>query len=321
MTCRIIRMIAISAGLLTILSFGCKSFKRSAAPSPPLSKCMEDLGAIPESRVALKTRKQDNEPETEGLKGAEIALTINGMISSRIDPSADLDDWCYTENTRENFEKLVTALKERQLPPTVAFAVGNRMEGEFWDDWLGSGNLVGNMTYERPKLKKVTAHQYEQDIARCEISLAPLLQKTHQSRHYFRYPDSRGNREPDERLEVTAYLKDNGYAEVPFTIDAQDDQFSQVYCSALARGDQSCANLVKVVYKSTLLAKTAAARIAARRFAGTDIPQVLVMRANELTCDLLGEILDLYKAAGVRFIPIDLALSNSAYQREDAWDM
>ena len=64
-------------------------------------------------------RARTKQPGDEGsLKGMEIALTIDWMVRSKADPERDLDDWCYTENSRENFEKLMSLL------PAIAGAVG-----------------------------------------------------------------------------------------------------------------------------------------------------------------------------------------------------
>ena len=56
---------------------------------------------------------------------------------------------------------------------------------------------------------------------------------------------------------------------------------------------------------------------AARKIAGRDVKQILMIQANQLTSDLLDELLRWYKAMGVRFISIDEALGDVFYATED----
>jgi hypothetical protein len=117
--------------------------------------------------------------------------------------------------------------------------------------------------------------------------------------------------------EIRAFLKQSGYVEVPATIDSRDDSFSQPYCAALARGDNVCANFIAATFKSLLLDRTIKARAAAGKIAGRDVRQILMIQANQLTCDLLDELLRWYKAMGVRFISLDDALRDPFYAVDD----
>ena len=123
-----LRLAAVFTAFLLVCSSACQSLKKQDPPKPPLSKCKEDLAALRDARPALKPRKQDDQSEFDTMEGLQLALTIEGMITSQADPSADPDDWCYTENNRENFDKLVLALKQRAMPPTVAFALGSNVD-------------------------------------------------------------------------------------------------------------------------------------------------------------------------------------------------
>jgi peptidoglycan/xylan/chitin deacetylase (PgdA/CDA1 family) len=299
---------------LLFLPAGCSSSKGVKANRPPMSQCQDELNAIPEVAAWTKARNKPAE-QVDGrpLEGMEIALTINRMLPAKVDPETQESNWCDHENTRENFDKLVAALKQNEMPPTVDFIIGHALLPETQQGWLESGNLLGNMTFSRKKPKKGTAEEFIQSIELNEQALAPILANHPKGKKYFRFPGLTLTSEPQKLAQINSYLKQKGYVVVPATIDSRDEVFSQNYCAALARADQSCTNLIKTTFKSVLLDRTLRAREAARRIAGHDVKHILMIEANQLTCDTLGELLAWYKALGARFISIDEALGDQFY--------
>ena len=300
-----------------VLSTGCSTSKGAHAAKPEMTRCQGELNTIPEVAAAsIKTRNKRPDDAEDSIEGMEIALTINRMVRTKIEPDRDQDDWCYTENTAENFQKLVNALKENGLPPTVDFVAGASVDRSLQEEWLRSGNLIGSLTYTGRSAKKGTAQEFISDWGKNEEALTPLLSKFERKQKYFRFPGLKVGIDQKPR-EIRAFLKQNGYIEVPATIDSRDDSFSQPYCAALARGDNVCANFIAATFKSLLLDRTIKARAAAGKIAGRNVKQILMIQANQLTCDLLDELLRWYKAMGVRFISLDEALGDPFYVSED----
>ena len=286
---------------------GCKTSGKAAEQKPAMAQCMDELNDFPVMAAVLKSRNKEHETTGRPLEGMEIALTINGMVRSQGEPENGEDNWCETENNPENFDKLVNALKQNQMPPVVAFVSGNHLDHALAVKWTGSGNILGNMTYSRKKARKKDAENFIGDIARN----AEVIEEFGQikGRHnYFRFPFLKPNRVPQTRDQVRAYLKKHNYLEVSATIDAQDNRFSQLSCAAAARGDQICINLIKQHFKTLLLDKTVKARRAAKKMADRDVKHILMIGATQFTCDNLAEILAWYHSLGVRFITLEEAL-------------
>jgi hypothetical protein len=304
--------------ILILLCAGCSNPREANAAKPEMTRCQDELGTIPEvAALSIKGRGKKPEDAEGSVSGMEIALTINGMIRSTVDPDRDRDDWCYTENTRDNFARLMNALKDNGIPPTIDFLAGDSLDQSLQQEWLRSGNLIGSLTYKGRSPKKGTAQEFIDTLSRNESELAPLLSRSEQKRKYFRYPSLKLGVDPERPREIRAFLKQNNFIEVPATIDSRADYFSQPYCAALSRGDKVCANFISATFKSILLDKTLKARAAAQRIAGRDIKQILMINANQLTVDLLDELLRWYKAMGVRFISTDEALGDPFYATED----
>jgi Polysaccharide deacetylase len=304
--------------LSVFLSPGCAHSKNAQAAKPEMTQCLEALNTIPEMAAAsIRARGKRSVQAEDSVEGMEIALTINRMVRSKVEPDLDQDDWCYTENTPENFQKLLNALKDNGVPPTVDFLAGDSLDQTMQEEWLRSGNLIGSMTYAGWSLKKGPAQDFIDALTRNEQALAPLWSKFERKQKYFRYPSLKLGLDQQRPREIRTFLKQNGYVEVPATIDSRDSYFSQPYCAALARGDKVCANFIAATFKSFMLDKTRKARAAARKIAGRDVKQILMIQANQLTSDLLDELLRWYKAMGVRFISLDDALTDPFYATED----
>jgi hypothetical protein len=304
--------------LLTISATACKRAPKGGDGKPPVARCMEDLNNIPEL-AALKTRDKNQPEETSSgrpLDGLEIALTLNDQVHSTGDPN-DVDNWCEREDSRENFDKLVATLKQHQMPPTVDFAIGQGLDLQLAQAWVASGNRLGVLTYSHKKPNKSTADEFIDDIARNEQTVSPFKQAGQGQPKYFRFPRMKVSLDAEARTKIDRYLRDNGYTVAPATIDAHDETFNWIYCSATSRKDEDCVNLLKVYFRSLLLDTTLKARESARQLAGHDVKHVLVVKADQFTCDFLGEMIAWYKTMGVRFIALDEALRDPFYKMVD----
>ena len=304
--------------LLLTISAACKHAATGGDGKPTVARCLEDLNNIPEL-AALKARNKEKPEEPSSgrpLDGLEIALTLNDLVRSSGDPN-DVDNWCEHEDSRENFDRLVAALKQQGLPPTVVVAIGQGLDLQLAQAWVASGNRLGVLTYSHKKPNKSTADEFIEDIARNEQTVSPFKQNAEGQPKYFRFPRMKVSLDAETRSRIDQYLRDNGYTVAPATIDAHDETFNWIYCSAMSRKDEDCVNLLKVYFKSLLLDTTLKARQSARELAGHDVKHVLVVKADQFTCDFLGEIIAWYKSMGARFIALDEALRDPFYKMVD----
>lgn len=307
-----IRSMAAALAVALLLGFtGCVQQDKTRAASPQISKCVEELNGIPEIAALRKSRAKSEQAAQKPFEGLELALTINDMVTSRID-SDNVDDLCYTQDTRENFDKLVNALAAGNVPPVVAFIEGRYFDPSVESGWLKSGNLLGNFTYDRREAKKSHGSDFVNNIAQNDHLLAAVWKTVPPAKKYFRHPHPKIS-DAEDRAVMKAYFKQNGYVEAPVTIDAPDRLLSQMYCGALAKGNTECANLIKANFFSLLLDATMRERADARAAAGREIKHILVIRANQLTFDTIAEMLVWFRGLGARFIPLDEALKDPFY--------
>jgi peptidoglycan/xylan/chitin deacetylase (PgdA/CDA1 family) len=280
-----------------------------------MEKCLSGFKAIPEVDAVLRSREQGDSPsDSEPFKGMEISLTLNGSIQSIADPDTDADDVCYKQNNIQNFKKLVDTLKQNDMPPTVDFVNGNRLDPELAEAWLAAGNLLGNLTYDNKRAVQLETQDFITDISLANQRLAAVWLKHPQAVKYFRYPALKTVKNEESRQTIERYLVKAGYTAVTYTIESIDDRIADTYCRAQDSGDKSCQSLVKTNYYAVLMDTTLRARAAARELAGREPSHILVLFANQLTCDTLGQTLAWYRRLGAHFIPLEKALSDPFFK-------
>lgn len=261
--------------------------------------------------------REGRETKSRPLEGMRIALTINGMVKSEGEPERGVDSWCEFENSQENFDKIISALKKNQMPSTVAFIVGQNADPKILKQWLSSGNLLGNLTYSHAKIRRKSPQLFINDIARNDKLLDPLRNEYGQKQRYFRYPRLKISRNTEVKMMIEKYLQDEKYTSVLGSIELPTDIFSDIYCAALARQDQTCATLIMDHFKKLMLDSTLKSRAIARKQLGNDIRHILIVRSNQFLCDNLDAILSWYRGLGVEFITLDEAMKDPAYSMLD----
>jgi peptidoglycan/xylan/chitin deacetylase (PgdA/CDA1 family) len=185
--------------------------------------------------------------------------------------------------------------------------------------WLDAGLDLGNHTFSHPDLNRTPVERYRADIVNGEATVGALLEERGTRLRYFRYPLLHAGTSLATKRAVKAFLFERGYAIAPVTIDNQEWVFAAVYARAKGRGDSATVRRISEAY----LAHMAEAFLFYERLStdvlGYELPQVLLLHANEMNADLLGELAALMEVRGYRFVSLDEALADPAYGRLDEY--
>jgi peptidoglycan/xylan/chitin deacetylase (PgdA/CDA1 family) len=185
--------------------------------------------------------------------------------------------------------------------------------------WLDGGFALGNHTYTHTPAQNMTLQQYEEGTIRGEVVTRSLMQAAGQQEKYFRHPGLMTGPTPEYRASFEAFLKAHGYLIAPVTIDNDDWEFNDVLGDALERGDDALVEKTKDAY----LAHTEEAfdyyEGVSRSLFQREIPQVLLIHDSELTAECLDAVLTNLEKRGYRFISLDDALADQAYQTPDLY--
>lgn len=224
--------------------------------------------------------------------------------------------------------RLIAAIK-RANAPVIGFVNEGKMEADgklqperlaMLRDWLDAGATLGNHSYSHADLHAVGLKAYEDDILRGERQLRPLLKERGQTPHWFRNPYLRAGRSAQDKVDLGKFLSEHGYRLAPVTVDNSDWIWAAAYLHAADAPDavKLKARLHRdyIKYMGSKLDYYEQQSIA---LLGYNLPQVWLIHANALNAASYGDLIAMARKRGYRFVSLDEAMRDPAYERTDAY--
>jgi peptidoglycan-N-acetylglucosamine deacetylase len=223
--------------------------------------------------------------------------------------------------------RLLATLKQQQVP-VVGF-VNERKLYYKWDEvndrikalnlWLDAGFELGNHTYAHTSLNRAGLKEFEEGVIQGELVTKLLLAQHKMTLRFFRHPYLDVGRDLQTRRDAEAFLINRGYRIAPVTMDAWDWMSATVYDDAKRRGDAAAQQTVVSAYLSYHDEVFAYYEKLCKDLMGYEPKQILLLHANNLEAEHIGELLDLLRKRGYRFIALDDALGDGAYSLPDTY--
>jgi peptidoglycan/xylan/chitin deacetylase (PgdA/CDA1 family) len=233
---------------------------------------------------------------------------------------------CDPNLARSDNERLLDLISQRRIP-TVGLIVpgrrcGNNSTGLMRDllrSWLDAGLVLGNHTYTHPDLEQVTLDSYTADIIRSGGVLDELQPGLAGTPRYFRAPSLHMGSSPEKWNGLKGFLSRNAYIVAPVTIDNQEWVYAAAYDRSQRRADTVQSARVVTAYITHMKESFDFYEGLSRELFGREIPQVLLVHANQLNVDHLDDLLGMIRKRGYSFISLDEALKDSAYRSPDTY--
>jgi peptidoglycan/xylan/chitin deacetylase (PgdA/CDA1 family) len=249
----------------------------------------------------------------------QVAITIDDL------PAASGNS-ISTAAINEMTLKLLSTLHDQKVP-AVGFVNERKLYkfGEVDDRiralrlWLDYGFELGNHTFSHLSLNQVGLQAWEDDVVQGENVTRMLLAEHKMTLRYFRHPFLDTGRDLQTRREAEAFLVARGYRIAPVTLDPWDWMYAPVYDDAKKRGDSALQQRLTASYLSYSDAVFAYTEQLAKQTIGYEPKQILLLHANQLEADHIGELIDLMRKRGYRFITLADALSDQAYGLPDTF--
>ncbi|MEW6129158.1 MAG: polysaccharide deacetylase family protein [Acidobacteriota bacterium] len=246
----------------------------------------------------------------------EVAITFDDLPATHGDVQA----------MQSITEKLLKSIKANGVP-----AIGFVNESKLYLDerenpkaiallraWLDEGYELGNHTFSHIYIEQASLEEYQKNVIRGEIITRRLLGERGKLLRYFRHTQLRTGPTETYRQGLNQFLKSRGYTIAPVTIDNQDFMFAQVYRDAKQRGDRTTMKRVADAYVPYMENVFEFFENLSHEFLGYEVKQTLLLHANDLNADYLNELAAMLKRRGYRFISLDEALKDKAYQLPEA---
>ena len=249
----------------------------------------------------------------------QVAITIDDLPGGMANnlPAADV-----TALTT----KLLTTLRDQNVP-AVGFVNEKRLykTGEVDERikalqlWLDYGFELGNHTFSHSSLNQVGLRAWEDDVVQGETVTRMLLAQKKMKLRYFRHPFLDTGRDLLTRQQAEAFLIDRGYRIAPVTLDGWDWMFAGLYEDAKKRNDPPLQDKIVKEYLAHHDAEFAYSEQLSAKIVGYEPKQILLLHASNLEADHIGELLDVLRKRGYRFITLEDALGDSAYSLPDTY--
>jgi peptidoglycan/xylan/chitin deacetylase (PgdA/CDA1 family) len=262
------------------------------APAPP-----------PVAQKKAQARQKHKEPKRA------VAVTLDDL------PLGDIGRYKNDAERRRAVEKLAGLIKERRLPVTGFFIMSKHARHpSLMTFWRDAGVKLGNHTWSHPNPNRVGIETYLADLERGHRAVAALAGKR---KIPFRHPYLYEGFLPEKRAAIQNKVRELGSVEAPVTIDTLDWLYARGYLDARHKGDARKAELYRRSWRWNIEESTLVAELLARELFGREPPQILLLHANALNADHLGQALDWLARRGYRFISLEEALEDPAYREPD----
>jgi len=254
-----------------------------------------------------------------GKPDRQVAVTIDDLPSGMADrlPAADI-----TALTA----KLLGTLRDQKIP-VVGFVNEKKLykPGEVDERikalqmWMDYGFELGNHTFSHASLNQVGLKAWEDDVIQGE-TVTKMLMATHKMKlRYFRHPYLDTGRDLLTRRQAEAFLVERGYRIAPITLDGWDWMFAGLYEDAKKRNDSDLQAKIVKEYLSYHDAVFAYEEQESAKVVGYEPRQILLLHASNLEADHIGELMDVLRKRGYRFITLGDALEDAAYSLPDTY--
>jgi peptidoglycan/xylan/chitin deacetylase (PgdA/CDA1 family) len=259
-------------------------------------------------------------PTAKAAPDRRIAITIDDLPANNAN---SMTGAAITAMTKQ----LVATLREQKIP-AVGF-VNERKLYFKWDEvseriaalnmWLDAGLELGNHTYGHTSLNRDGLKAFEDSVIQGESVTRLLLAQHNMKLRYFRHPYLDTGRDLQTRREAEAFLVERGYRIAPVTLDAWDWMFAVVYDDAKKHGDAALQQDVVKSYLSYTIEVFSYYEKLSHDLVGYEPSQILLLHASQLEADHMGELLELIRKRGYRFVTLGDALGDSAYALPDTY--
>ena len=249
----------------------------------------------------------------------QVAITIDDLPAGMADrlPASEI-----TAMTT----RLLTTLRDQKIP-VVGFVNERKLYKPGETDeriktlemWLDYGFELGNHTFSHASLNQIELKDWEDEVVAGE-SVTRILLAQHKMRlRYFRHPYLDTGRDPLTRRKAEEFLTQRGYRIAPVTLDAWDWMFAGLYQDAKKRNAADLQQRIVREYLSHHDAMFAYSEQLSAKVVGYEPKQILLLHASDLEADHIGELLDILRKRGYRFITLEDALSDAAYSLPDTY--
>jgi peptidoglycan/xylan/chitin deacetylase (PgdA/CDA1 family) len=243
--------------------------------------------------------------------GPELAITMDDLpVHGTLPPG---------ETRLSVAQKILAAFKAAGVPEVYGFVNGYHLGREPGSDavlsaWTAAGYPLGNHTWSHQNLNRISAAQFDSEVARNEETLRRF--GGGELRKWLRYPYLAEGNDPAKRDSARAVLARRGYRIAAVTMDYSDWQWNDAFVRCLVPGHESELAALDTAYLANVRETADRSRALSRALYGRDVPFVLLTHVGMMEARMMPRVLEVYRQAGFRFTTLEAAQRDSIYRRD-----
>lgn len=249
-----------------------------------------------------------------------IAITFDDLPYAQ----DDRDDLALEQKTTASMTAVVT----KHHVPSVAFVNENKV---IWhagqidahvallNQWLDAGAELGNHNFGHLGLTAAPLGKVEDAVIQGEPILRQLMERRGMRLRYYRQPMMQTGPTAEIKAAFDKFLADRGYTVAPFTIEDSDWVFSNAYGRAREKQDATLRARVRRAYLDYFDQMMDWFERVGRDTFGRDMAHIIIVHADEINGDCLEELLTRLEKRGYKFVSLEEALRDPAYQTPDGY--
>lgn len=222
--------------------------------------------------------------------------------------------------TREDVAKqIIKALQDAHAPTVYGFVNAVKLQDvpqdvEVLKLWRAAGFPLGNHSYTHMDLNRNSPEDFEHDIELNEPTLQSLMQG--EDWKWFRYPYLSEGETVEKRRAARLYLSSHGYHVAQVSLDFSDYAWNAPYTRCMAKKDEKAIEQLKTSYLNNAAEYISHGEKMAKIVYGRKIKHVLLMHIGAFDAVMLPQLIQLFKQKGFKFITLQEAESDPAYQSD-----
>ncbi|MFH1197293.1 MAG: polysaccharide deacetylase family protein [bacterium] len=184
--------------------------------------------------------------------------------------------------------------------------------------WLENGYDLGNHTFSHILINNAAVEEYEKDLLKGEIITRPLMKEYSRELKYYRHTQLRTGPTKEYKTRLDSILRKYNYTVAPVTMD--NDEYIYAFCYMAAKEKKDSTNMQRIAndYLDYMKRIFSHYEKLSLDFLGYNVNHILLLHANELNADYLDSILITLTDKGYKFISLDEALTDKAFQLPEA---
>ncbi len=221
---------------------------------------------------------------------------------------------------------LIEKLKAHRVP-AIGFVHGQMISdgekmypvrAEIVRTWRDAGFEIGIGGYKHIWFHGTPFDEYVANAEKNEAITKKILAEKNLPLRYFSYPFLNNGKTTDDRNQFENWLNSRGLNSVKYTFDNSEWMYSFAYDMARKDNDINTMKEIRADYLDYMTKMTAHYETYSQEMFGRDIAQTLVLTPSRLITDTADDFFGILEKRGYRFVSMDEAQADEAYQTKEA---